>query len=452
MKRNITYGALIGFMVVDLIIFTAGCIKKYPHNGKVVFTKVPVKTVSDEQLKSNDFKYASGMSIAIVEMTKNPEDIEILTKAFASARAPEISYDRKSMIFSGQKEAGDIWQIWQMVLNNNELKQVTHSDHNCTDPVWLPDGRVAYSKQIEGDKGLRYHALFSCYSDGSDEQQITFQPHEDVNAGMLNDGRLLVNSKQVYPEVGAPKYLAIHPDGTKAELFYPAIVGAKSMSKAWESVNRKLVFVESGQLITIDFNRPLHSRKLIGNAGQGEFLSAFPVNNQHILVSVKKPTERTFGLQIVDLPEINKNNFYFNDASYHAVEPVIVMQRPVPKKLPSTVNLDKNSGTFVSMDADRSDIKIAHGVTSKIQVLGLDGIIGETAVEKDGSFYLEVGADQPVRFQTISAEGEVLRGPSSWMWVRPNEQRGCVGCHEDREMAPENTVPLAINNLPVSIK
>ena len=26
----------------------------------------------------------------------------------------------------------------------------------------------------------------------------------------------------------------------------------------------------------------------------------------------------------------------------------------------------------------------------------------------------------------------------SWLWVMPGERRGCIGCHEDRELTPPN--------------
>ena len=103
------------------------------------------------------------------------------------------------------------------------------------------------------------------------------------------------------------------------------------------------------------------------------------------------------------------------------------------------------------MNADQSDIEVEAGETSKIQVLGFNSVLGEVEVDEDGSFYLELKADEPVRFQTLSATGEVLRGPSSWMWVRPNERRGCVGCHENREIAPENIVPKAIEKAPFAM-
>lgn len=452
------FETLIGIIVIGLIFFMIACNNKLPHEGMVVFTHIPVQSISDNQLESHNFRYAPGMKISIAEMGESLKNIKILTEGFQSARAPEISFDGKTMVFSGQKADGDAWQIWQMDLEKNDIHQITQADQNCTDPVWLPTGRIAYSKQIDGEKAclpdrqaLKYHALFTCYFDGSDEQRITFQPHEDISASMLNDGRLLVSSRQVYPDAGSLKYLAIHPDGTKAELFYQTVNAAKSISKAWESKNRKLVFTESNQLVSINFNRPLNSRKLISDEKEGIYLSIFPMDKSRAIVSIKKPAERTFGLSIIDPSNPGAQTFYFNNSEYHLVEPVIVMLRPVPKKLPSTVNMDRESGYFICMDTDRSEINIGDETSARVQVLGMDKILGEAPVEEDGSFYLKVGADQPIRFQTLNDAGEIVREPSSWMWVRPNERRGCVGCHEDREMAPENVVPLAIEKLPVAM-
>lgn len=445
-----THRFLILVILVGFSLFTISCSKQLPHEGKLVFTQLPVQTVSNDQLKIHDFRYASGMKIAMAEMDESVKNIEILTSDFHSARAPQVSFNGKSLIFSGQKGSGDVWQIWKLDMEENVLTQLTQSDRNCTDPLWLPDGRMAFSKQIEEDKSLTYHALFACYSDGSNEQKITFQPHEDVSANMLNDGRLLVSSKQIYPDEGALKYLAIHPDGTKAELFYQTKDATKSISKAWETLDRKVVFAESGNLVSIDFNRPLNSRKIISEAKQGFFISVFPTEGQQMLASIIKPTERSAGLALIDLSNPKNNILYFNNSEYHAVEPVLVIKRVVPKKLPSTVNMDRESGYFVCMDVNRSDM-ITEEPSSKIQVVGIDKVLGETTVEEDGSFYLEIEADQAIRFQALNEAGELVNEPSSWMWVRPNERRGCVGCHEDREMAPENVVPLAIEKLPVAM-
>jgi hypothetical protein len=60
-------------------------------------------------------------------------------------------------------------------------------------------------------------------------------------------------------------------------------------------------------------------------------------------------------------------------------------------------------------------------------------------------------ADKPFKIRTIDKDGNVLHGPCDWIWLRPNERRGCVGCHEDQEMVPENRVSLAVKKSPVVI-
>ena len=51
----------------------------------------------------------------------------------------------------------------------------------------------------------------------------------------------------------------------------------------------------------------------------------------------------------------------------------------------------------------------------------------------------------------MNAAGKVINGPGRWIWLRPNERRGCVGCHEDHEMVPGNIQPVAVKFPPVSI-
>ncbi len=429
------------------------CNKKSLNEGKIIFTQVPSNSLNEKQLKVMDFRYASGMKIAVANFGVSLDNIRVLTGDFYSARAPEISYDAKSMVFSGQRNAGDIWQIWTMDLTNDRVFQITSSETNCTDPAWLPDGKIAYSKLMEDQASISYHALFKIEPDGCCEQRLTFQPHEDLNASVMKDGRILVASRQVYPDQNSVKYLALRPDGTKAELFYAPENTQSSLSKAVEDLNGRILFAESGMLGSIQFNRPLHSKSEPLNSNQGVFQSIYPMEKDRILASQRKPSESTFGISVLSLSNAESGSLYYNDTDFHMVEPVMIIQREIPRKLPSRVNMDMESGYLICMNTDDSEIDVGSdlGLTSRIQVLGMDEILGEAKVEEDGSFYLELTADKPVRFQTLNENGEVLRGPSSWMWVRPNERRGCVGCHENREIAPENKVPKAIEKAPFAM-
>jgi hypothetical protein len=64
--------------------------------------------------------------------------------------------------------------------------------------------------------------------------------------------------------------------------------------------------------------------------------------------------------------------------------------------------------------------------------------LGEAPVEKDGSFHIEVPAGVPLRFELLDGRGAEVARQDSWTWVMPREWRGCIGCHEDREMVPPN--------------
>jgi len=52
-----------------------------------------------------------------------------------------------------------------------------------------------------------------------------------------------------------------------------------------------------------------------------------------------------------------------------------------------------------------------------------------------------VPADRPLRIEMLDAAGRAVRSEHGWFWMRPSEQRICVGCHTGPERSPENKVP-----------
>ena len=90
-------------------------------------------------------------------------------------------------------------------------------------------------------------------------------------------------------------------------------------------------------------------------------------------------------------------------------------------------------------------------VADRIQVVGLEGLMEEIEVMEDGSFYLKIDVDIPIHILSMNEKGETIRGPSDWFWLRSNERRGCVGCHADPELAPDNIQPLAVQHPPVIV-
>ena len=58
-------------------------------------------------------------------------------------------------------------------------------------------------------------------------------------------------------------------------------------------------------------------------------------------------------------------------------------------------------------------------------------------MEPDGSFHIDIPADLPVTLQLLDQDGLSLAS-CDWIWVKNREYRGCIGCHEDPELTPEN--------------
>ena len=126
-----------------------------------------------------------------------------------------------------------------------------------------------------------------------------------------------------------------------------------------------------------------------------------------------------------------------------------------PRKLPSEVNAVITTGLIMCQDVNVDDNPINFSGTmlrkiSKVEIMGSDSSLGVFKPSGDGSFYLKVVADKPFQIRTLDEEGKVIR-KCDWIWLRPNERRGCVGCHEDQDVVPDNRIPLAVKKAPIGI-
>ena len=307
------------------------------------------------------------------------------------------------------------------------------------------------------------HSLYTCNLDGSDIKQITFNPHAYFASTVLKDGRVLTISQQLFPDQGDQIFLILRPDGTKAEMFYKGMEGSTLISCGSETMNGKIVFIESkkgnhgeANIISINYNRPLYSRINLTSGIKGDFHSVFPLQSGRLLVSFRPSEAARYALYEFDPENKVLGKPVYNNTDYNVLEAVVIEKHTSPKNLPSEVDLEVKTGLLLCQDINTLEIQSSVNSSSlpkafKIEVLGIDSTLGVVQVEKDGSFYLKVIADTPFQIQTIDEDGRVLHGPCGWIWLRPNERRGCVGCHEDHELVPDNTLLLAVKKSPVII-
>jgi len=350
-----------------------------------------------------------------------------------------------------------------MELGNLESRKITSLAENCADPVYLPGGRMAFSRLTVNDTVKSAHCIYTCNLDGSGLRQITFSPASNFATTVLKDGRLLTISR--LPETGRsnPMFIVLRPDGTKADMFYMGEAGSAITGNACETSDGKIVFIESDKanlskknIISITYNRPLHSRTNLTSSIDADFQYALPVRTDKYLVSCRNSDSERFALFEFDPAKKTLGNMVYSDPGYSVVDVVVTEEYERPKKLPSEVDLHVKTGLLLCQDVnvlrfqpgiDKSSVPKA----TMIEVLGIDSTYGIVPVEDDGSFQMKVLADKPFRIQSLDENGRVLSGPCAWLWLRPNERRGCVGCHEDPELVPENRIPLAVKKAPVII-
>lgn len=444
------------------ILFFLAC-KKQSMEGMIVMTQVAgnLNAVNVSTLPNGLYNHKS--RIVALNPNSSSNSLTMLSKAFFSACAPSISYDAKRMLFAAQKNENNPWQIWELNLETLSYKQVTTSAENCIDPIYLPDGTIAFSKTTSINKKQTGDALFTCNLDGSDIKQITFNPNAHLASSVLKDGRILTISQQLGPYQSNKNFVILRPDGTKEELFYRGLKDGNLQRRACETTDGKIVFVESdnrnqegGNLIAVNYNRPLHSRVNLTSNIKGDFFAVNPLQSGKLLVSYRASKTERYALYEFNSENKTLTKIIYKDDYFNVLEAIFVQKHENPRKLPSEVNLDSKTGLLICQDINFTDYHSAKGNnstlnTSKIEVLGIDSSLGIVDVEKDGSFYLKILADTPFRIQTLDKNNRVVKGPGSWLYMRPGERRGCVGCHEDPEQVPENRLLLASKKNPIEI-
>ncbi len=438
------------------------CGKHASDDNKLILTEAPGNVNPPDYSGGASWRNLPGARISSIDLKRSGSQ-KTLTGDFYSACFPEISYDGKFMLFTGQHNESDPWQIWEMNLKTLKYRQVTSGTEDCADPVYLPGERIVFSRLTVNDTVKSARCLYTCNADGSDLTQITFSPDDNLATTVLKDGRLLTVRHRLLPDQGGPMLAVMRPDGTKAEKFYSGPGNNIHLNRAHETDDGTVIFAESYgesparyRLVSILYNRPLHSRTDLTSSVPGDFYNVLPLRPDKYLVSYRKSDSDRFALYEFNPEKGSLGPEVFIENDYHILDIVSVKPHERPKKLPSEVDVQVKTGLLLCQDINFKDPFLPENSSLmkkalKIEVLGVDTTYGVVDVENDGSFQLKVMADKPFRIRTLDKDGNVVGGPGSWLWLRPNERRGCIGCHENPELAPENIVSLAVKKSPVII-
>jgi len=304
----------------------------------------------------------------------------------------------------------------------------------------------------------------------------------------------------------------VNLDGADFAL-YAADQGRRIKRMPCATTDGLVIFVEAeelgwdgaGCLAAVSMRRPLYTYRQLTRPEDGLFHSPSPLPGGAILVSRRASDgSGTFGVVVLD-PETQQSRVVFDDPDYHDIQAKLLAARPEPDGRSTSVfvatgDIDEPSaresfipsnplGKLYCLNAYISDVGnphwVAPGVIKRLRVLegipryaedaqsylaegvrmGISGpgsseqgipallprrFLGEIPVEPDGSFNIQVPADIPLELQLLDADGMALR-TCGWIWVKNNEPRGCIGCHEDPELVPENRMVDAVKRASVPL-
>jgi hypothetical protein len=434
--------------------------------------------------------------------------ITVLTAAFHSAADPDVSFDGERILFAGKKNALDLWAIYEMKSDGSGLRQVTRVAGDCRQPGYQsllntlvadrPWYQITFSSNVAGELNEQgtepSMSLYSCKLDGSLVTRLTFNPSGSMDPFLNHDGRVIFSSwRRSSLGWGLPDRKAlfgINLDGTDLALF-AGDEGRRFKHMPCVTAGGLAVFVEpfnptwdrAGGLATVTLRRPLHSYRAITREADGLFHSPSPLPDGTLVVS-RRPADgsATHGLYRMD-PASGRQSLIFDDPAYHDILARLLAPRPEPDGRSTSVFVPTGDvddpttashtprnpmGKLYCLNAHISDldpkvwlppgtirrVRVLEGIANRLgnrEPAGPEGIppplqrriLGEAPVDEDGSFNLQVPADVPIELQILDADGLALRS-CGWIWVKNNEPRGCIGCHEDGELAPQNRLASAL--------
>jgi len=114
-----------------------------------------------------------------------------------------VSYDGSRLLFSGKRTLDEPWQVWEALFSGGAARQITQGDTDCTRPLYLPDGRVVYTRRA----GLE-SMLEVAQSDGGMVERLTFAPGLYLTDDVLKDGRIFIRGCE--PAIHRRKTGTIH--------------------------------------------------------------------------------------------------------------------------------------------------------------------------------------------------------------------------------------------------
>ncbi len=109
---------------------------------------------------------------------------------------PDLSFDARRVLFCFKAYDEKSFHLYEMNLDGSHRRQLTDSDYDDIDPIYLPDGHIIFTT-TRGNSHVRCgpfiysYILARCDADGSNIYLISYNGEPDFVPSLLHDGRVI---------------------------------------------------------------------------------------------------------------------------------------------------------------------------------------------------------------------------------------------------------------------
>jgi mono/diheme cytochrome c family protein len=428
---------------------------------------------------------------------------------------PSLSFDAKKILFCHRASPRGNSTIYEINLDGTGLRQITNLDrngnpykgtgtgHHDVKPSYLPDGRIVFCS-------TRYSGLVPCANngvailhvanaDGSDIHTLSVNNVTEFDPAVMPDGRILFGRWEYIDKnaLTIQSLWTVNPSGTNETAFYAnnmvfpeAVLQAKPVPGADNLVVATFAPHNApprGSIALVNPSVGKNNPAAIKNLehpnrptyDRGESCDPWPLSATSILYSglPDDPNSPRTGIRgrsnarlnaIMHLDAVTgKKTLVLSDPGIDLHNPIPILPRPVPRRLPDTTDRSKITGNFLVVnvyanmpDVPKGSIKWLRVVeeTSRVsespggtwmnQTFSISAALawspkiyhGIVPVEDDGSVSFEAPAGRALYFQLLDKDYRLVRSMRTFIQAAPGVTRSCVGCHE-YENAPV-TLPI----------
>ncbi|MEW6073726.1 MAG: hypothetical protein AB1726_14170 [Planctomycetota bacterium] len=406
-----------------------------------------------------------------------------LSAGFAAAAEPDVSFDGERILFAGKRAPADPWNVWEMRSDGTELRQVTRDAGNCRHPLYLatiyvitdaaPTLHLGFVSDLAGEwteegTGPATH-LYTCLPDGKRVRRLTHGPGGEFDPVLLDDGLIVCAAWQrrdiLRGEAGPVSLFALNVDGADFALYCGGEARVRHMPA--QTRGGEVVFVEAddgvpadgaGRLAAVSTLRPFHSYRRLPASEGWLYHSPAPLADGSLFVA-RRPADGsgTHGLVRLD-PRTGAASAIFDDPGRHDFHACALEPRARPDGRSTSVTEEHATGKLYCLDAHSTNLvpggRFPVGTIRAVRLIEavpatgpgapvVHRVLGVAPVASDGSFQVEIPANMPLQLQALDEDGLAL-ATCGWTWVKNREWRGCIGCHEDPELVPENRLVQAV--------